>query len=150
ITLPEIEMHTSSFWIDFDEEYLDSFGGKANSGALLYSVGYILKNIAPVHLFCDPSDIRSISMSKSSFSLKPALFIADSSPGGSGLSAKLYDIFPDIAVFASEHISRCSCREGCPGCIGPSAGGIDGVKKIICALLKDLSNGHNPETETLH
>jgi len=150
ITLPEIEMHTSSFWIDFDEEYLDSFGGKANSGALLYSVGYILKNIAPVHLFCDPSDIRSINMSKSSFSLKPALFIADSSPGGSGLSAKLYDIFDHVALCASEHISRCSCREGCPGCIGPSAGGIDGVKKIICALLGDLASASAEQAHLLH
>ena len=80
-------------------------------------------------------------MSKSSFSLKPALYIADSSPGGSGLSAKLYEIINHLSFSAAEHTAKCACSNGCPGCIGPLGGSVQGMKSVIRSLLFDLVNG---------
>ena len=124
--------------------------GKAESGALLYSLSYLVNNIAPVHLFCDPMDIRTSAQNRSSFSGRPALFVYDAIPGGSGLASRLYDILDLVLGECLRHMSSCACANGCPGCIGPVAAGTENSKAMIGNLIMELSRGPHGKAETLH
>jgi DEAD/DEAH box helicase domain-containing protein len=150
IALPEIEMHTTSLWIDFSAEFLESFGGKETAGLLSFALGYLVKNIAPLYLFCDPMDIRTVSMNRSSFSGNPALFIHDSNPGGSGLSARLFDILPLVLEESSKHLSRCRCSAGCPSCIGPLMGESSRVKEFVTLLINEVLGGYQEPAAAIH
>lgn len=151
IHLPEIEMHTSSVWLDFNTEYIEDFAGRELSGNVLYALSYILKNISPIYTFSDISDIHSIHQTKSSHSGKPAIFIYDSMPGGVGLSEKIFTSLPDICTAAISAVMKCGCSYGCPGCIGPSSDSNSEIKKLTVKLLENIILKLETETgETLH
>lgn len=135
IDLPEQEMHASSCWIDFEEEMLYEFGGKETAGHLLHALAYLFNNIAPIFTFCDIKDIRTQQMARSNYSGKPALFIYDTIPGGSGISDRIYEIIPMIAEAAAEATLRCECDSGCPSCIGPIVSDSINIKKATISLL---------------
>ncbi len=141
ITLPEIEMHTAAVWIDFDAEYLDSIGGLHASGNILYGISYLLKNISPVFTFSDIMDINTHSMIKSDYSGKPTIFVYDSTPGGIGLSDRLYDNLPSICESAVIVLDKCECTKGCPSCIGPNISDIDNIKDFTKTVLLGMING---------
>lgn len=139
IHLPEQELHSTSAWIDFDEEYLYSFGGKEVAGELLYALSYLIHHISPIFTFSDISDIRCVQMARSNYSSKPALFIYDTIPGGTGISDRIFQIMPLIAESAIEALHKCPCQNGCPGCIGPISGDNQNMKKITAALLSQFT-----------
>ena len=136
IDLPESEMHSSAVWIDFEEDVLSSFGGKETAGALLYSLSYLLQNIAPVFTFCDVRDIHTQQMARSNYSGKPAIVLYDSIPGGAGIAERIYEIIPTIAQAAMRAIVQCQCESGCPGCIGPVADADPEIKSLVVKLLE--------------
>lgn len=139
IDLPEIEMHTSSVWIDFDEVYLAGMAGKPLVGRILYSLAYIFHNIAPLFTLCDYADLRSAHQVRSPYSGKPAVFLYDSIPGGIGISERIFDILGLIAEESIKSVSRCACAHGCPGCIGPLPSGDEGIKGIVLEVLRGLA-----------
>ncbi len=145
IDLPEQEMHTSSCWIDFDEEFLYTFGGKETAGHLLHSLAYLFNNIAPIFTFCDIRDIHTFQMARSNHSGKPSVFIYDTLPGGSGISHRVFEILPLIAQAANESLQKCSCDNGCPGCIGPVSPDSDNIKNKLSQLLElfEINTGDN-------
>ncbi len=138
IHLPELEMHTSSAWIDFDEETLSKRYGKAMTGRLLYSIAYILRNIAPIFTLSDVTDIRVLHQTRSLFSGRPAVFVYDAAPGGTGISHRVYDIMELLLEESIKAVAGCSCSHGCPGCIGPLPAEDEGVKKSVVELLRSL------------
>jgi DEAD/DEAH box helicase domain-containing protein len=138
IHLPEIEMHTDAAWLDFDEEALERAYGKPMIGRLLYSMSYILRNISPIFTLSDSRDVRVHHENRSTFSGKPAVFIYDAMPGGVGISKRVYDILELIIEEACKSVSRCECRYGCPGCIGPLPESDAAAKKAIITLMKSL------------
>ncbi|HDP80181.1 MAG TPA: DEAD/DEAH box helicase, partial [Spirochaetes bacterium] len=146
IHLPELEMHTSSSWIDFDEDWLAGLAGKPMVGQLLYSVAYILRNIVPLYTLSDVSDIRVTHQTRSGYSGKPAVFIYDSVPGGVGIADRVFEILPLIAEESARAVKACPCSRGYPGCIGPLPSENAGIKQLTAAILDGLRHEHTRQT----
>ena len=118
IHLPEEELHTSSYWIQFPDE----LGGMKTANDLqfaLLGLSNVLIHIAPLYLMCDPLDIRVVPQVKAVQSKLPTIFFYDRYPGGVGLSEKLYDLHEELLQEARRVISGCGCLSGCPACVGP-------------------------------
>ncbi len=150
VNLPEIEMHTSAAWLDFDVDFLESLAGKEFAGTVLYSLSYIIKNISPVFTFSDIADIHSLHQARSLYSKKPAVFIYDSMPGGVGLSEKIFNSLEDICAAALNAVRTCSCAFGCPGCIGPVVDGASDIKHLTISLLEKMLSASQIEGNTVH
>lgn len=119
IHLPETTMHTASYWVEFDENCGDALGlGKEELGASLNALGNALRQVAPVQVMCDLSDIRAHANLKSPFSDKPTIYLYETYPGGVGFSDKLLTHHARLFQAAISLLSDCVCKEGCPSCVG--------------------------------
>lgn len=142
INLPEVEMHTTSWWMSLDHEFEKKLDKSVLENALL-GLSNLLVNIAPIYLMCDPGDINSTVQIKSPFTKKPTIFIYDSYPGGVGLSEKLYRIDHKLLKSAYSYLQDCPCDGGCPACVGPiNEVGLDSKKKTLY-LLKEVLKGES-------
>ncbi|MDD5625029.1 MAG: DEAD/DEAH box helicase [Candidatus Cloacimonetes bacterium] len=103
------------------------------------ATGYLLVNLAPFFLMCDRQDLDVFCEDKSVLTQgNPVILIYDNISGGIGLSRKLYDLHTQLLKAALELVSNCSCKEGCPSCVGPVAENGEGAKAYSFALLKEL------------
>jgi len=75
VNLPELNMHTTSYWVSFSKEITGDMSEKDMKNALT-GLSNILANSAPVFLMCDPGDIKVVYEVKSSFTQKPAIYIS--------------------------------------------------------------------------
>ncbi len=142
INLPEVEMHTTAWWMSLSEKFENELDKKTLEYALL-GLSNLLVNIAPIYLMCDPGDINSTVQIKSPYTFKPTIFIYDSYPGGIGLSEKLYRIDHDILQSAYKYLTKCPCEGGCPACVGPvNEVGLNGKEKTLY-LLKEVLKGES-------
>jgi DEAD/DEAH box helicase domain-containing protein len=121
VHLPEIEMHTTSAWLELPEDLTLQMGISASelSGAL-QAVANLLRNVAPIFLMCDPTDIHAFPMIKSPFSQHPSVYVYDTYPGGIGLSFKLFNDPQPTLLAAIDLVEKCKCQSGCPSCVGPA------------------------------
>jgi DEAD/DEAH box helicase domain-containing protein len=120
LNLPEIEMHTTSFWYQFREGIAETLKMKPGDlGGALKGVANILTNIVPLWVMCDPADIRALSMIRSPFSDRPTVYLYDNYPGGVGFSEKIFNQHEEIFASALELVTSCGCESGCPSCVGP-------------------------------
>ncbi|MBN1648610.1 MAG: DEAD/DEAH box helicase [Spirochaetales bacterium] len=123
ITLPEEEMHTRSIVLLFDKK---TAAGRALESVphlsrehILAALGVLVKNVAPVFLLCDPSDIGISERIRDPHFNVPVLYCFDRYPGGSGISEGFSREIKHIIHGAYDLVSQCSCNAGCPSCIGP-------------------------------
>ena len=133
VDLPEERIDTTSLWITMPEK------ARSRPGLLpaMNGLANLLKNLAPLFLMCDSSDIY-VSTALSEPTLKqPALFLSDAIPGGVGLAEGAYDSIRDILKACREQLDSCSCRDGCPSCIGAGRSGIK-AKDLTGKLLDDI------------
>jgi DEAD/DEAH box helicase domain-containing protein len=140
IYLPEMEMHSTSIWLEFpDKLFEDPYFEESVIGEGLKGIAYTLQNLIPLYIMCDRMDISVVPMVRSPFSNKPTIYIYDKYPGGVGLSKKVYTIDKLLLQATFDHISACSCENGCPSCIGPplEAGlfGKESARKILKLIL---------------
>lgn len=145
IDLPELEMHTASAWLDFDEDALAAIAGRAMAGRILYSIAYLFRNIVPIFTLSDVNDIRVAHQTRSNFSGKPAVFIYDSIPGGVGIAERVYAILGLVAGEARRVVEQCECETGCPACIGPLPSEDGAIKEYVSRVLGSLA--HEPERQ---
>ncbi|HOE65302.1 MAG TPA: DEAD/DEAH box helicase [Candidatus Hydrogenedentes bacterium] len=121
IHLPEINMHTASYWIAFPEDLSERTDlPQSRLGAALNGLANTLRQVAPVQVMCDPTDIRALGLLRSPFSEQPTIFLYETYPGGVGFSEKLFTTHDRLLEAAISLISRCGCKEGCPSCVGPA------------------------------
>ena len=100
---------------------------------------YVLQQISPLFVMCDPLDLGASSDAQSPLADKqPAIVIYDQVPAGVGLSWKIYDLAPEILSHAEELISTCPCLDGCPSCVGPGGENGLGAKNETLALIDCL------------
>ena len=109
----------------------------------LSGLAHALLNVAPLHLMCDPRDISSITEQRSRETGAPTITIYDRTPGGIGLSERLYELHTELLTGVHDLTSRCPCREGCPACVGPVPGvspDADGdtVKRLTLRVVEAL------------
>ncbi len=121
IHLPEQTMHTSGYWLEFSEDISSVCGlGQEALGEALHGLANALRQVAPVHVMCDPSDILATAMLRAQESEKPSVFLYERYPGGVGYSEKLYFHHQRLVAAAIALLSDCACKEGCPSCVGPA------------------------------
>lgn len=118
VRLPEMEMHTTAYWVCFPEQLAENISNSELQNGLI-GISNILVNVAPIYLMCDPMDIRVVYQVRSAFDKKPTIYIYDNYPGGVGFSSKLYEIHGELFETSAKMINACGCESGCPSCVGP-------------------------------
>ncbi|CAM3866059.1 DEAD/DEAH box helicase [Cohnella lubricantis] len=118
IHLPEEELHTSAYWFAFTDEAAAGLTTNDMQMALL-GLANVLIHLAPLHLMCDPFDIRVVPQVKATHTKKPTIYFYDRYPGGIGLAQRLYDMHDELLEEAERLIVGCRCMSGCPACVGP-------------------------------
>jgi len=101
----------------------------------LGGLAYLIKNLAPVFLMCDPHDLGTSIERRDAVSKQPAIIIYDAVPGGVGLSPSLLDLWSQLARAAQERVTQCGCTQGCPSCVGPAGENEPGAKDATRRLL---------------
>jgi DEAD/DEAH box helicase domain-containing protein len=143
LSLPEQEMHTTSFWLHFPAPFLDAFSDLTPTERLnaLSGLGNALRTVGALLLMCDPRDL-GISLTEETAAevrgFEPNLHLYDNYPGGTGQSAPLYEMAANLLGGAKDLIESCSCEEGCPGCVGPAGETGHGAKAAALAILSRL------------
>lgn len=118
IYLPEEILHTSGYWFSFSEEESGKRSANDMQMALL-GLANVLIHLAPLHLMCDPMDIRVVPQVKALHTKRPTIYFYDRYPGGIGLSQRLYEKHDELLEEAQRLIIGCGCLSGCPACVGP-------------------------------
>lgn len=148
IHLPEQTMHTTGYWIEYDDGTAEELGlDKDQLGAALNGLASALRQVAPVHVLCDLGDIRAQAMLRAPVSEKPSVFLYETYPGGVGFADKLFTHHERLLQAAVSLLAGCPCGEGCPSCVGPAVeSGIYGKKGALLLAKQALENTVPPET----
>lgn len=137
VHLPEMQMHTSSFWLTVPEDFVQSRGEpRAVVVDALRAMSKAMHTVAAIGLMIDPRDLGRTLGDRSDPDLPPGkgsgpgfdptIFLYDQTPGGIGLGPRLFDERETLLVRTRALIAACPCADGCPACIGPDAGGGSG------------------------
>jgi len=105
----------------------------------LAGLTYVLGQLAPLFLMCDPNDLGMHTDSVGSILGKPSVLLYDQVPAGIGFSQKLFEIHDELTRRALELVSECECKDGCPSCVGPGGENGIGGKEETIAILKQLA-----------
>jgi len=106
----------------------------------LSGLRYLLSQIAPLFVLCDPGDLGSHSDPQSPISAgSPIVMIYDNSAAGIGLSEMLFDKHELILSSALEVVLNCPCADGCPACVGVGGENGSAEKTETLAILKILN-----------
>ncbi len=138
IHLPEIELHTTSYWVALDGS-VDGWRRDELDLALTGS-GRAMQTVASVLLMADPHDIGMVAQVRSPHAERPVIYLYDSVPGGVGLAARLFDRHDELVAGAFGLVEACQCEDGCPACVGPRMeAGLNA--KVVSLRLLSLLNG---------
>ena len=135
VTLPELEMQTTACWWVLPENLENVYEREPLKNAMI-GLAHLLRHIAPMYLMCAPQDISVVYHVKDTFTNAPTIYLYDSVPGGIGLSDRVYEMQDELFGRALEMLNACPCRDGCPSCVGATAG--PGAKGTLIAILKGL------------
>jgi DEAD/DEAH box helicase domain-containing protein len=110
---------------------------RVNSG--IRGLGYVLHSLSPLFLMCDPGDLGVHTDFNSPLGDgRPVVLLHEQIPAGIGFSKNLYDREKELLETAFELVRVCSCREGCPSCVGPGGEKGYGGKMETLAILEKL------------
>ncbi|MEZ0396281.1 MAG: DEAD/DEAH box helicase [Anaerolineales bacterium] len=105
----------------------------------LAGLAYVLGNLAPLFLMCDPGDLGThIEPTASAAFPQPTVVLYDLVPAGIGFSQSLYEMHTDLLGRALDLVEACPCEDGCPSCVGPGGENGAGGKQETVALLRIL------------
>jgi DEAD/DEAH box helicase domain-containing protein len=118
IHLPEIEMHTTAYWVGLDPDRFATWRRDELDVALI-GAGRAMQTIGSILLMSDPRDLGLVAQVRSPHAERPVIYLYDSVPGGVGLAARLYARHDELVGGALDLVQRCPCEGGCPACTGP-------------------------------
>ncbi len=153
LSMPEQEMHTTSFWLHFPAAFLAQFPdlAPAERQSGLAGLGNALRTVASLLLMCDPRDLgvalaEDVSGGLTAF--EPDLFLYDAYPGGIGQSAPLFRLTGKLLERTRDLIESCGCEQGCPGCVGPvgevGERGREAASRFLSALVTSAAVAEAP------
>jgi len=134
VHLPEVQMHTSGYWLTFPEAFVRSLEEpRALVVDALRGLGKAMQLMAAVGLMVDLRDVgRALGdrdeeggppkKGAGGPGFDPTIFLYDSIPGGVGLAPRLFEEREALLRNAAALVRECSCDDGCPACIGPPVG----------------------------
>lgn len=145
LSMPEQELHTTSFWLHFPSGFLARFPdlSPADQQSGLTGLAQVLRTVASVLLMCDPRDLGiaiSEDISRTSGNFEPDIFLFDRYPGGIGQSQPLFQLRGKLLEGARELVQGCECEAGCPACVGPIGEIGEAGKQSALRLLSELTN----------
>ncbi|RME44027.1 MAG: DEAD/DEAH box helicase [Caldilineae bacterium] len=82
-------------------------------------LAHALHTLAPLFLMCDPHDVGVSVESIPDARTRPTITLYDTIPFGLGFAERLYDLHADLFAAALSLTRDCTCRRGCPACVGP-------------------------------
>lgn len=85
----------------------------------LGGLAYVLGNLAPLYLMCDPADIQVSAEARNPLTQAPTVVIYERVAAGVGFSQRLFEMHAELLASALELVTDCTCRDGCPACVGP-------------------------------
>jgi len=135
VTLPELEMQTTACWWTLPDSMEAQYEREPLKNAMI-GLAHLIRHIAPMHLMCAPQDVSVVYHVKDPFTGKPTIYLYDSVPGGIGLSDRVYEMERELLEKAMEMLKACPCPDGCPSCVGATAG--SGAKFTLMKILKEL------------
>ena len=100
----------------------------------LGGLAYVLRNLAPLFLMCDVTDIQVSAETLNPLTKLPTLVVYERVAAGVGFSQRLYELHEELLHAALELVTDCRCRDGCPACVGPP-GEIGPETKIVTRKL---------------
>jgi DEAD/DEAH box helicase domain-containing protein len=137
VHLPEMQMHTTAFWLTVPEDILEVMG--APRGVVidgLRGLGRALETVSTLCLMCDPRDISQTlgdgggpgggaAPGRDPFGgrtggFDPTVFLFDALPGGVGLAPRIFERAEELLSRARGLMEGCRCAHGCPACVGPT------------------------------
>ncbi len=159
VRLPEMQMHTTAFWLTVPEERVRSYPyGRAAAISGLRGLGGALETVATLALMCDPRDLgatlgeanpdheagdEAAAPARSAPrgggvtpGYNPTLFLYEHIPGGTGLAERIFEQREVLLARARRLIESCPCPGGCPSCVGP--GGETESERTRKAIALDL------------
>lgn len=142
VNLPDQDLHTTAYWFTLPYDLLRDLSlGQGTLVDGILGIAHALHHVAVLHLMCDIRDLdRAVGDREGNWSVQagkgivgnagsssmegegsfdPTVFLYDVYPGGIGFSAKLFDLHERLLRETESLIAHCSCREGCPSCVGP-------------------------------
>ena len=143
LSLPEQEMHTTSFWPHFPSEFLARFAdlSPADRQGGLVALGALLRTVGALCVMCDPRDL-GVSITEdiagALTAYEPNLYLYDNYPGGIGQSAALFKLAPRLLDGAATLLAACPCESGCPSCVGPIGEVGERGKEVAGRILREL------------
>jgi DEAD/DEAH box helicase domain-containing protein len=69
----------------------------------------------------------------------PTIYLYEATPGGIGLSARLWDRHAELIEAAAALIQDCGCDAGCPACTGPRLEPEIDARGLALRLLGELA-----------
>jgi len=138
--LPEMQMHTTAFWMTVPEAASKIDG--------LRGIAVALETVATLALMCEPCDLGTSLGDREGGALwEPTLYLHEQVPGGTGLAERIFELRETLLKRTRDMIASCPCTGGCPACVGPSN---ENRKRTALELLQGLL-GYAPgpmESET--
>ena len=135
INLPPAEIHTRSLILSFAHTLFEGLS-REESENLLLSISNLLRNISPLYVMTDIRDIGSAENLRQQVIGLPTVFLFDRYPGGVGLADRLFEKTHELLQASSQRIQECTCRDGCPSCVGPERFNKEITARFFEKLLK--------------
>lgn len=141
IHLPEMELHTTAWWVALDPAAAGAWR-RDELDAALVGAGRALQTVASVLLMADPRDLGMVAQVQSPHAERPVIYLWEAVPGGVGLSPRMFDRTDELIDGALELVSECDCEVGCPACVGPRGESrLDG--RVLATRLLRMLAGHD-------
>jgi DEAD/DEAH box helicase domain-containing protein len=110
----------------------------------LAGLAFVLSQLAPLFLMCDSGDLGVHADPHSDLADgQPTVVIYEQIPAGIGMSERLFELHEEMILRAYETVSGCSCKDGCPSCVGPGGELGSSGKRETLAILKSLNKHLN-------
>jgi DEAD/DEAH box helicase domain-containing protein len=141
ISIPEQQMHTTATWLVPPAELVNRYDRDTLDGALI-GLARVARTTAALLLMCDPRDLGVLAQVQAPFTGQPTLYLYDATPGGVGLTERLFGLTAELVRMSREAVEACGCADGCPACVGPAIEvgprGKATVAELLAALLDPI------------
>jgi len=137
IDLPEIELQTTAYWLT--AEHLAGGWRRNELDVALMGAGRAIQTVAAVLLMVDPHDLGLVTQVRSPHHEAPTIYLYEATPGGVGLSARLWERHDELIAAAADLIRDCGCDGGCPACTGPRLEPDVDARALALRLLAELA-----------
>ncbi|HUG49253.1 MAG TPA: DEAD/DEAH box helicase [Candidatus Limnocylindria bacterium] len=138
IHLPEIELHTTAYWLALEPAEFAAWRRDELDSALA-GAGRALQTVGSVLLMSDPRDLGMVAQVRSPHAERPLIYLYDAVPGGVGLAVRLFERHAELLEAALDLVEACACSDGCPACTGPRAETGGTGKEAARRLLRQLN-----------